>query len=152
VTGSLHTILETRGRGQYIGGVLQVFTKTQGWWGEGDTIFTLDNTTLTHSPGTEDEYGSCWGFEHAYSYLYSGYLENSDGNNRMYRWYVANPVRFQHGLKVDIQNQHTDGTPTSKDADDYTSVAFWYQEGPGQKPALQPFSERTAKSQAGVSQ
>lgn len=66
----------------------------------------------------------------------------------MYRWYVANPVRFQHGLKVEIQNQHEDGTPTSTDADDYTTVAFWYEEGPHQPIPLQPFVERTAPSHA----
>jgi hypothetical protein len=70
-----------------------------------DTIFRLDGKPMTHTPGTEDEYGSCWGFEHLYSYLYSGYLQMEKGDNRMYRWYVANPVRFQESLKVEIQNQ-----------------------------------------------
>lgn len=148
VRAGLHTILDVRGRGQYIGNFLQVFTRAKGWWGEGDTIFHLDGEPLTHSPGTEDEYGSCWGFGHTYSYSYCGYLENSGGTNLMYRWYAANPVRFQHGLKVEIQNQHKDGTPTSADADDYTSVAFWYQEGTHRPIALQPFAERTAFSGA----
>jgi len=49
------------------------------------------------------------------------------GDNRMYRWYLANPVRYQQSLTVQIQNQHQDGTPTAGDADDYTSIAFWYQ-------------------------
>ena len=103
---------------------------------------------MTHTPGTEDEYGSCWCFEHTYSYLYSGYLQMEKGDNRMYRWYLLNPVRFQQSLKVEIQNQHNNGTPTANDADDYTSVAFWYQEEPHQPFTLQPFAERTAPSRA----
>jgi hypothetical protein len=66
----------------------------------------------------------------------------------MYRWYLANPVRFAKSLKVEIQNQHTNGTPTTIDADDYTSIAYWYQEGP-HATSLQPFAERTAPSKAG---
>ncbi len=149
VKQGLHTLLEVRGRGHYVGNFLQVNTRFAGWWGEGDTIFHLDGKPLTHAPGTEDEYGSCWDFGHTYSYLYSGYLQNEKGANRMYRWYLANPVRFQQSLKVEIQNQHTNGTPTSHDADDYTSVAFWYQEGP-HPVALQPFAERVAPSRASV--
>ncbi len=147
VKDGVNTILEVRGRGHYVGNFLQVHTQFSGWWGEGDTIFHLDGKLMTHTPGTEDEYGSCWGFEHLYSYLYSGYLQMEKGDHRMYRWYVANPVRFQESLKVEIQNQRWEnGQVPSRD--DYTSVAFWYQEEPHQSFALQPFSERTATSLA----
>jgi hypothetical protein len=147
VEEGLHTLLEAKGRGQYVGNVLQVYTKWGGWWGEGDTIFHVDGQTWTHTPGTEDEYGACWGFGHTYSYLYSGYLENEKGNNRMYRWYLANPVRFQRSLKVEIQNQRWDnGQIPSRD--DYTSVAFWYQEEPHRSFKLQPFGERIGPTRA----
>jgi hypothetical protein len=143
----MHTILEVRGRGHYVGDFLQVYTRYGGWWGEGDTIFHLDGKTMTHTPGTEDEYGSCWGFGKLYQYAYSGYLENTGGQNRMYRWYLANPARFQQSLKVEIQNQRYDkGQIPSRD--DYTSIAFWYQEEPHRAAALQPFAERTAPSRA----
>jgi D-arabinan exo alpha-(1,3)/(1,5)-arabinofuranosidase (non-reducing end) len=149
VADGLHTIMEVEGRGHYIGNFLQVNTKFNGWWGEGDTLFYRDGEKITHSPGTEDEYGSCWGFGRTYSYLECGFLENEGGKNRMYRWYLANPVRFQKSLKVEIQNQHTNGIPTTADADDYTSVAYWYQEGP-HPTRLQTFAERTAPSKAGA--
>ena len=150
VKDGMHTILDVRGRGHYIGSFLQVHTRFAGWWGEGDMLYQIDGKTITHAPGTEDEFGSCWGFGATYSYLESGYLQNDRGNNRMYRWYLANPVRFQSSLKVDIQNQHDNGTPTITDADDYTSVAFWYQEDPHREVPLTPFAERTAPSQAGT--
>ncbi len=148
--GGIHSILDVHGRGHYVGNFLQVHTRFGGWWGEGDTIFHRDGKPITHTPGTEDEYGACWGFGNTYSYLYSGYLQNDKGNNRMYRWYLPNPVRFQESLQVEIQNQHDNGTPTTVDADDYTSIAYWYQESPSQAVSLQPYRERTAPSKAGV--
>jgi len=142
----MHQILQVRGKGHYIGNFLQVNTKYEGWWGEGDTIFHVDGKLLTHTPGTEDEYGSCWGFEHTYSYMYSGYIQMEEGRNQMYRWYLANPVRFQKSLEVEIQNQRAEGGAQVPSRDDYTSVAFWYQKGAHPAPALPPFGERVAPS------
>jgi hypothetical protein len=150
VKDGLHAILSAGGRGHCVGNFLQVHSKFPGWFGEGDTIFHLDGSTMAHTPGTEDEYGACWGFGRTFSYLACGYLQMEKGDNRMYRWYVANPVRFQKSLTVEIQNQHDNGKPTAEDADDYTSVAFWYQEEPHRPVAFQPFAERTAPSLAGV--
>jgi hypothetical protein len=143
---SRHTILDATGRGQYVGNFLQVHTQSSGWWGEGITIFHVDGKTMIHTPGTEDEYGSCWGFGGTFAYPYCGYLQNEKGDHRMYRWYVANPVRFQKSLKVEIQDIRNFG-PGS---DDFTSVAYWYQDEPYQEPPLQSFAERTAPSKASV--
>jgi hypothetical protein len=145
---SLHTILDVHGSGHYVGNFLQVFSRYEGWWGEGDTIFYLDGKAMTHTPGTEDEYGSCWEFEHTFSYLYAGYIQKEAGQNRMYRWYVTNPVRFQKSLKVVLQNQRNESRRQVPSKDDYTSVAYWYQDGAHPAPALQGFAERTAPSQA----
>lgn len=142
---SLHTMLDIVGKGQYIGNFLEVNSKYAGWWGEGDTIFEIDGEKITHSPGTEDEYGSTWGFEHTFSYLYSGYIQMDEDKNRMYRWYVTNPVRFQRSLRVQIQDQRAvDGQTPSKD--DFTSVVFWYQDGVHSAPPLPPYAERAAES------
>lgn len=144
-TNGMHRLLEVSGKGQYVGNFLQVDTKYEGWWGEGDTIFSVDGKLLTHTPGTEDEYGSCWSFGHTYEYAYSGYIQMDEGKNRMYRWYLANPVRFQESLKVEIQNQRWDNGQIPSH-DDYTSVAFWYQVGARAAPKLLPYSERVTPS------
>ena len=144
---SVHTMLEVTGKGQYIGNFLQVNTNYKGWWGEGDTIFDVDGESITHTPGTEDEYGSTWGFDHTFSYAYSGYIQMEGGRNRMCRWYVANPVRFQKSLRVQIQDQRIQNgrqVPSKDGSDDFTSVVFWYQEGAHPAPALPPYAERVA--------
>jgi hypothetical protein len=69
-----------------------------------------------------------------------------EGKNRMYRWYIANPVRFQKSLEVEIQNQRAEGGAQVPSRDDYSSVAFWYQEGAHPAPALPPYAERVAPS------
>jgi hypothetical protein len=149
---ALHTILEARGHGQYVGNFLQVHTKFKGWWGEGDTIFHIDSKAVTHTPGTEDEYGSCFGFGSQYAYGCFGHIQDDKGDNRMYRWYLVNPVRFGNSLKVEIQDQRAEGSYTfnqqAPSRDDYTSVAFWYQMEPHAPITLQPFAERTAPSHA----
>ena len=99
---------------------------------------------MVHSAGTEDEYGSCWGMGGAFTRPYCGYLPDGAERHLLYRWYLANPVRFQQSLKVEIQDIHDFGPG----ADDYTSLAFWYQEEPHEPFALQPFAERTAPSKA----
>lgn len=149
---ALHTILEARGRGHYVGNFLQVHTNFKDWWGEGDTIFHVDGKAITHTPGTEDEYGSCWGFGSLYAQPWLGHLQDEKGDNRMYRWYLTDPVRFAASLKVEIQNQHPGGAYSfdrqAPSRDDYTSVAFWYQTEPHQAIGLQPFAERTAPTRA----
>jgi hypothetical protein len=74
--------------------------------------------------GKDRDFGS------TYSYLESGYVEDNKGRNRMYRCCLTNTVRFRKSPKVGIQNQHTDRTPTTDDADDFTSIAYWYQDSP----------------------
>ncbi|RYD18133.1 MAG: DUF2961 domain-containing protein [Verrucomicrobiaceae bacterium] len=149
VKDGLHTLMETRGRGHYIGGFLQVVVRNHGvWFGEGDLLCHVDGRSYVHSPGTEDEYGSCWASPSwpAYDAPLSGHPLNENGVNRMYRWYVHNPVRFRENLKVEIQNQHVNGTPATEGPDDYTSVAFWYQEGASKVVAPQPFPDRQRPS------
>lgn len=149
VKDGLHLLMEAKGRGHYVGGFLQAVSRQHHiWFGEGDTIFTIDDRNFVHSPGTEDEYGSCWASPAwpTYDSPLSGHVLNENGVNRMYRWYVANPARFQEGMRAEIQNQHLNGTATAEDADDYTSVAFWYQEGIHRPSPLATFEERQRPS------
>src|SRR4051812_19712434 len=126
---AVHRILDVTGRGLYIGNFLLVNTLYQGWWGEGDTIMEVDGHTYTHSPGTEDEYGSAWEFGGPFSLPFSGYHQLQPGRNVLYRWYRENPIRFQRHLSVNIQDQRSQARQVNSQ-DDFPSVAFWYQEDP----------------------
>jgi hypothetical protein len=149
-THGMHNILHIKGAGQYIGNILQMRTNYAGWWGEGDTIFTIDGKKVTHTPGTEDEYGSAWaGWQigSLYSHGYVGNIQMETGKNRLYRWYIPDPVRFQSSLSVDIQNQRAVYGKQVDSSDDYTTVAYWYQKGAHAAPDLMPYPARIAPSQ-----
>jgi Protein of unknown function (DUF2961) len=152
-TNGMHELLNIEGDGHYIGNFLQVTTKSKRWWGEGDTEFVIDGNTLKHTPGTEDEYGACWEFGHKYSYIYSGYIENDNGENRMYRWYLANPIVFKKKFSVTIQNNYVKPgsafnlSKQDNANDDYRSIAYWYQhQAHGVK--LKSYYDRIAPSMA----
>jgi hypothetical protein len=152
-TNGKHVLLSINGNGHYIGNFLQVSTKSKKWWGEGDTDFIIDGDTMKHTPGTEDEYGACWEFGHKYTYMYSGYIENSNGENRMYRWYLSNPIVFKKSFAVTIQNHYVKPGSAFNLAkqdnanDDFRSVTYWYQHGI-QPVKLQSYPERIAPSQS----
>ena len=67
---------------------------------------------------------------------YTGFhmVENRDfaGKHAMYRWYLADPIRFERSLVWTLEHGHANSYEN-----DYSSVAFWYQREPhGAFPTL----------------
>ena len=134
-----HVILNTTGRGNYIGTVYSVLQTKNGWFGEGDDRFYIDGekTPSLQGTGTEDYFGDAWGFrEFAGSYhgvtLYEGPLKGDRVS--AYRWHIQDPIRFSKSLKFTIEHRGSDVDMTGKQlsssnerADWISSVAFWYQ-------------------------
>ena len=95
-----------------------------------------------HGTGSEEVFGggACPNTE--YQGPYAGYhiVANPDfkGKNAMYRFFVADPVRFQKSIRVTIEHGHANDL-----SNDYSSTAFWYQQEPHAPfPALPPAEER----------
>jgi len=82
-----------------------------------------------HGTGTEEIFGggACPNVE--YSGPYTGFhlISHSDwsGKNSMYRFFVSDPVRFEKSIRVTIEHGHANNL-----ANDYSSVAYWYQTEP----------------------
>lgn len=60
-----YLMLDTKGRGHYVGSVLHVDTNETGWWGEGDDMFFIDGETWPpniHGTGMEDYYCGAWNY------------------------------------------------------------------------------------------
>jgi hypothetical protein len=127
-----YVALEAEGTGQMVGLHLQVDNIAGGWYGEGDDMVFVDGRPGAQWPptypgtGTEEVFGGGAGPNHAYSGPYTGFhmVENADhsGKNAMYRWYLADPIRFERSLIWTIEHGHDNNY-----ASDYTSVAYWYQ-------------------------
>lgn len=143
-----YVILDVEGRGALAGYVLTVDNVHGGWWGEGDDMVFVDGDTWPpsyHGTGTEEIFGggACPNVE--YSGPYTGFhlVENAYGDpwygkNGMYRFFVNDPIRFRDAIRVTIEHGHANDL-----ANDYSSVAYWYQAEPHQPfPALPLACER----------
>jgi hypothetical protein len=156
--GDDYVMLETAGRGHYVGTVLSVRTRSPSWFGEGDEKIYIDGEQKASiwGTGTEDYFLSAWGLQRC-STLYFGtpYFDQwgiVGGHTSAYRWHIQDPIVFQRSIKATIEHWgwiSTDENPDQKSdswnerEDDYASVAFWYQQGtPSPAPPVPPASQR----------
>lgn len=129
---SNYVILDAEGRGNYVGFVLGVDNITGDWWGEGDDMVFIDGERWPpsfHGTGTEEIFGGGACPNREYAGPYTGFHLISDrlwaGKNGMYRFFVNDPIRFQQSIRVTLEHGHNNDL-----ANDYSSVAFWYQNEP----------------------
>jgi hypothetical protein len=146
-----YVILEARGRGQYVGCVLNVDVferQLDPWYGEGDDMIFIDGEPAParlHGTGTEDYFNTAFCPKQEYSAPYHGLTVYSGseswpwgGKNSMYRFHVEDPVRFEKSIRVTIETGHANEL-----ANDYSSTAYWYQLGRSAAlPVLPPLGER----------
>ena len=106
-----YVILDTQGRGHYIGCNLSV-TNFQGtWWGEGDDMIWVDGYKWPpdlHGTGSEDYLNQAWGMQ-PNAFLRNGssiHETQTNGYQTSYVLHVENPVRFQKEIKVTIEHGH----------------------------------------------
>jgi len=148
--GRTHPILDrVTGSGKYVGTYLAWGVNRPGWWGEGEIKFYLDGDEeypTICGTGTEDYFGGAWNFDvpgsgyTAYSTPFLGLHQilRPDGLYRsqqrfgMYRWHVADPIRFHADLRVDIQALGwKSGHRYQQLHDDIASTALFYVDIPG---------------------
>ena len=142
--GKDYLILDTKGKGHYVGTVLAVRTRSPEWFGEGDEKIYIDGEKMASiwGTGTEDYFLSAWGLKRCSS-LYAGVPSFDQwgivgGHTSAYRWHINDPIVFNTGIKVTIEhfgwmsvdeNAKGEHTSWNERQDDYSSVAFWYQTG-----------------------
>ena len=147
----VYTILDgVEGHGQFVGTYMAWGSNNNGWWGEGEIKFYIDGDgefPTICGTGTEDYFCGSYNFDVKGEYVefttpYAGLpqvirpdgLYKSQQRFGMYRWHVADPVRFEEDLRITIQalgwRQRlgwTQGGPYLPLQDDIASVAYWYQ-------------------------
>jgi len=151
--GTDYTIIDgIKGKGQYVGTYMARGVNNQGWWGEGEIKFFIDDDEYPTvcGTGTEDYFCGSYNFEDPKSHdhyvqfttPYSGLCQVIEPNRLyrsqmrfgMYRWHITDPVRFDSGLKVTMQSLGwRSGRRYLPLQDDMASVAYWYQTLPGEK-------------------
>ncbi len=142
--GQDYVVLETRGKGHYVGTVLAVRTRSPSWFGEGDEKVYIDGEAKASiwGTGTEDYFLSAWGLKKTSTpYFGVPYFDQwgiVGGHTSAYRWHIHDPFVFNTGIKVTFEhfgwispdeNPDYKSTSWNEREDDYSSVAFWYQTG-----------------------
>jgi len=147
-TTSVYTIADgIKGKGQFVGVYLAWGVNNNGWWGEGEIKFYLDGDNefpTICGTGTEDYFCGSYNFDRNGKYTefctpYSGLVQviRPDGTYKsqqrfgLYRWHIADPIRFEKDLKITIQDLgwHQGGRYLPQQSD-ISSVCFWYQANP----------------------
>ena len=142
--GKDYVVLETTGKGHYVGTVMSVRTRSPSWFGEGDEKIYIDGETdpSIWGTGTEDYFLSAWGLQTTSTpYFGTPYFDQwgiVGGHTSAYRWHINDPLVFEKGIKVTFEhfgwispdeNKDNKSMSWNEREDDFSSVAFWYQTG-----------------------
>jgi len=155
--GKDYVLLETKGKGHYVGTVLAVRTRSPAWFGEGDEKIYIDGERKASiwGTGTEDYFLCAWGLRPTSTpYFGVPYFDQwgiVGGHTAAYRWHINDPIVFNTGIKVSFEhfgwlspdeNPHYKSTSWNEREDDYSSVAFWYQTGESTFAARAPHARQ----------
>lgn len=159
----VYTIVDNiKGKGHYVGTYMAWQVNNNRWWGEGEIKFFMDGDRQFPTicgTGTEDYFCGSYNFDRGGKYVefstaYAGLHQviRPDGAYRanqrfgMYRWHIADPIRFEKDLKVTIQDLGWRGNKRYlPQRSDIASVAFWYQQEPHR-----PFPELPSRDELEV--
>lgn len=152
-----YTIVDNiKGKGQFVGVYLAWGVNNNGWWGEGEIKFYIDEDgkfPTICGTGTEDYFCGSYGFNASkknaagveerdyteYSTPYSGMHQviRGDGHYNvmerfgLYRWHIMDPIRFEKDLKITMQDLGwRQGGRYLAQKSDISSACFWYQAEP----------------------
>ena len=148
-----YTILDgVKGQGHYVGTYLAWEVHSPGWWGEGEIKFFMDGDQKFPTicgTGTEDYFCGSYNFDRkgpdgknhytVFTTPYAGLAQVLPPDQiyqpgqrfGLYRWHIADPIRFEKDLRVTIQALGwQEGGRYLPLNDDVASTAFWYQMEP----------------------
>jgi len=149
-----YVILETKGRGHYIGCNLSVTNFSNDWWGEGDDMIWVDGYKWPpdlHGTGSEDYLGHAGGMQedaalHNGSSIFEGYTiptpeinlwRGNSGYQTGYVFHLENPIHFEQEIKVTIEHGHANHL-----GNEMSSVAYWYADKPTKVQDVPPVVQR----------
>ena len=135
------------GRGQYVGTYMAWGSNSAGWWGEGEIKFFMDDDgewPTICGTGTEDYFCGSYCFDlgkdqggyQTFCTPHAGLHQVIRPDGRfvsqqrfgMYRWHIADPIRFRSQLRVTMQALGwRSGRRYLPLQDDVAAVAYWYQ-------------------------
>ena len=147
-----YVVLETEGRGHYVGCNLSVAHFQGSWWGEGDEMIFIDEDEWPpslHGTGSEDYFNHAWGMQDNAFLMNGSALHETivPGFQVSYRFHLADPIHFAKRIAVTFEHGHANHL-----ADDWSSTAYWYQTLPSPMNAILAVADRlpTAPAKATI--
>ena len=160
--GGDYLIMETQGKGHYVGTVFSVRTRSPQWFGEGDEKIYIDGEAEPSiwGTGTEDYFLSAWGLKSGVTTPFFGtvFFDHGmlGGRTSAYRWHIPDPIVFEKSIRVTIEHGGWISADETRERrthswevreDDVSTIAFWYQTGkPAYKGPIPTASERILPS------
>lgn len=104
--------IEIKGKGEYVGDALTIYSTPKAWWGEGDEKIYINGESFPSHLGTglEDYYGFAWGLA---NYFNSPFIsmpardargkDNWSGYSTVTWMRLLDDIPFDSSLKVDIE-------------------------------------------------
>ena len=146
-----HLIAGVKGRGHYIGTILQAQGLENGstYYFEGDDQAFIDGKMKLHGTGSEDYFNGGWyavmdKWDRGMSLPIHGSLAYDLATSRTggYRFYLSDKLNFNDSFRLTIEHQPEDKTNVRVD---YTSVALFYADKPPFKNAQTRIDEKASK-------
>ncbi len=142
-----YRIMETSGKGHYVGVNYYVNSPTPIWYGEGDDMFFIDGAQkpTLHGTGTEDYFNTSWSPNEKYAHPYFGFARVPDdigwlGRTHCYRFHIDDPIFFDKSLLFTIEHGHYNYLSL-----EMCSVAYWYQDKPAKLDPIPDKEHRKLK-------
>jgi hypothetical protein len=137
-----YVILETSGRGHYIGCNISVTNFQGSWWGEGDDMIWVDGYKWPpdiHGTGSEDYLNQAYGMQpNAFQRNGSSiYEHDTNGYQTSYVHHLENPVHFNRDIKVTMEHGHGNHL-----CNEMSSAAYWYATDPSPVAAVPAMTKR----------
>lgn len=126
-----YPFIECAGRGRFVGVALFVHNIVGGWWGEGDEKAYVDGEKFpsTFGTGSEDYFGDAWGIRHFANPFHGCPTREEKPRQSCYRWHISDSIPFASSFRMTIEDYAALRAEPGRN--DYSSVAFWYQEPGG---------------------
>ena len=126
--GRPHRILQTLGRGHYVGCILTATSLDKSWWLlEGDETIRTDGESAPcwHGTGLEDYFNGGWYYGGAIVRPFHGLLFKAPFRTIQYRIHQVDPVTFSKAVAVDLERG-----PDHASHGWLESTAFYYLDRP----------------------
>ncbi|MCH6256117.1 DUF2961 domain-containing protein [Puniceicoccaceae bacterium K14] len=143
---SNHVILDTKGKGHFVGLNYYINCPTTMWYGEGDDMIFIDGDKrpTLHGTGTEAYFNTALAPDEPYLQPHFGIARSPDmemnwlGRTHVYRFHIDDPIHFDESFRFTFEHGHNNHLTL-----ELSSVAYWYQDKPTQLAAMP--SKKTRK-------